>query len=336
MSKGARPGAGQARGVTRLAFAAGVLVSLGAILLLGEISARLAWPRDVRAHFGEKGDRAAYRPDPELGADYRSYEDFRADNAARLAELGPLDGPAAGWLFLGNSFVQAPGMLADTARQARPATPIINLQRNIPVPLRAAQARQLLGAGFRPARIFFVLLPVDVLDIGRRPLSFVAVDDRGAIGTRLRPPEPPWDGFVSRSRLAAIAWIRSGRGDGDPGFDPRRVGEAPSPRVEADLSRILGHLAETSRRFGVPVTVVALPNREQVFGRSGFGFQDALKAMTARLGLDFYDARDILAGAADRRALFLPDWHFSERGNALVMEGLLEHLRAADTPAKTP
>jgi hypothetical protein len=60
--------------------------------------------------------------------------------------------------------------------------------------------------------------------------------------------------------------------------------------------------------------------------------------MVARLGLDFYDARGVLAGASDKRALFLPDWHFSERGNALVMEGLLGHLRAADPPipARTP
>jgi hypothetical protein len=65
--------------VTRPAFAVGVLLSVAAVLLLGEASARIVWPRDVRHHFGEALEsRAVYRPDRQLGADYRSYEDFQA------------------------------------------------------------------------------------------------------------------------------------------------------------------------------------------------------------------------------------------------------------------
>jgi hypothetical protein len=307
----------------------GFLISLAAVLLIGEAYARLSLPQDIRRHFGQgPAQQGIYKPDPVLGADYRSYQDFHADNAARLAELGALDAPTPTWLLLGNSFVQAPGMMADTARRVRPDQRIFDLRKNEPLPLRAAQARQLLAAGLRPQRIFFVLLPVDMLHIGRRPLDFIAVNADGALATRPRWPDPPWHWLVPESRLAAIAWIRSGRSDGDPSFEPRRVADAPSPRVRDDLSRILHHLAETSRRFAVPTTVIALPNREQIFGRAGFGFQDTLKELVQRAGLDFYDARQVFADAADKRALFLPDWHFNERGNELIMQGLLEHLRA--------
>src|SRR5262245_54989454 len=241
-------------------FTLGLLSSLAAILLIGEAFARLSLPRDIRQHFGDDAvRRGIYRPDPELGADYQSYEDFRADNATRLAELGPLDAPTPTWLFLGNSFVQAPGMLADTAQRMRPDLRIVHLQKNVELPLRAAQARQLLSAGLWPQRIFFVLLPVDMLHIGKRPLSFIAVTEQGAIATRLRWPDAPWSLLIPGSRLATIAWIRSGRSDGDPSFTLRRIAETPSARVRDDLSRILNHLADTSRRFDVPVTVVVIP-----------------------------------------------------------------------------
>jgi hypothetical protein len=214
----------------------------------------------------------------------------------------------------------------------RPERRVFNLGRNVELPLRAAQARHLLAAGLRPERMLFVLLPVDALAIGKRPLSFIDVTSEGAIATRLRWPDPPWTGLVTGSRLASIAWIRSGRSDGDPGFNRHKVAEAPSARVRDDLARILDHLAETSRRYGVPATVIVLPNREQVFGRAGFGFQDMLRELSRKARLDFYDGRTPLLNADDKRALFLPDWHFNERGNALLMQGLLAHLDSGKRP----
>ena len=306
----------------------GFAVALGAVLLIGEAYARLWPPRDVREHFGQGAPRSGiYRPDAQLGADYRSYDEFRSENAARLAALGPFASANPTWLFFGNSFAQAPGMMADTARRMRPDRRIFNLGRNVDLHVRAAQARQLLAAGLKPERIFFVLLPLDAVYVGRRPLSFIAVSPEGAITTRPRWPDPPWTAVVRDSRLAAIAWLRSGRADGDPGFDSRKVAAAPSARVRGDLARILAHLAETSRRYGVPVTIVVLPNREQIFGREGFGFQDAMRELSRDAGFDFYDARAPLVEVDDKRGLFLPDWHFNERGNTLVMQALLVHLR---------
>jgi hypothetical protein len=314
-------------------FCVGLAAAFAIILLIGEAYARLAPPRDVSEHFGQGAARVGiYRSDPQLGADYRSFEEFRKENAARLAELGPLKSAIPTWLLFGNSFVQATGMMADTARRMQPDRRVFNLGRNIEIPLRAAQARHLLAAGLRPERMFFVLLPLDLIQIGKRPLSFIDVTSDGAITTRLRWPDQPWTGLVTGSRLASIAWIRSGRSDGDPAFNRHKVAEAPSARVLDDLARILDHLAETSRRYGVPVTVVALPNREQVFGRAGFGFQDALRDLSRNAGFDFYDGSAALLNVDDTRALFLPDWHFNEQGNTLLMQGLLAHLHSREQP----
>lgn len=316
-----------------VAFGVGFVATLGAVLLIGEAYARLAPPKDVGEHIAPSAPKIGmYRPDPELGADYRSFDDLRGENAARLAELGPLDSAKPTWLFFGNSFVQAHGMMADTARRMRPDRRVFNLGRNVELPLRAAQARHLLVAGLRPERMFFVLLPLDLVHIGRRPLAFIEITPGGAITTRLRWPDPPWTLPVAGSRLASIAWVRSGRADGDPTFNRHKVAEAPSTRVRNDLARILDHLAETSRRYGVPTTVIAIPNREQVFGRAGFGFQDALRELSRKAGLDFYDARSVLLNVDDTRAVFLPDWHFNERGNALLMQGLLSHLESRERP----
>ena len=210
--------------------------------------------------------------------------------------------------------MQGPGHLADTAERTLPDIRIFALRRFVELPLRAAEARQLLANGLRPQRIFFVMLPIDTVQVGKRPLSFIDVRPDGAFANRMRWPEPPWTSVVTGSRLATIAWIRSGRAAGDLSFDIRRVSDVPSLRVQDDLSRILNHLAETSRRYRVPVTVVAVPNRDQVFGRAGFGFQDTLAQLSQRAGLDFLDVRQPFVDASDKLSLFVPDWHFTATG----------------------
>ena len=318
-----------------LRYALGFAAALIMVLALGEAYARLYTPNDVRAKLGDvPSGGGIYKPDPVLGADYRSYEDFRAENAGRLKQLGALDSPTPTWLFLGNSFVQAEGMLADTARKALPDTRIFNLGRNVDLPLRVAQTRLLLEAGLRPRRIFFVLLTNDVAFVGSRPLSFIAVSPEGAITTRVRWPEPPWDALPNRSRLATIAWMRSRRSAGDPSFRGRNVADTPSPRIQQDLHSILSVLADVARHHDVPVTVVAIPNRQQVFGRTGTGFQQTLKDICHSLKLDLYDTFQPLADDQDKRTLFLPDWHFSPRGNEILLRGLMEHLETTSAGAR--
>lgn len=319
-------------------FIAGVAAALVAVLLVGEAYARLSLPRDIRQQFGQvNSQERIYKPDPELGADFRSYEDFRALNSPHLNRLGPLDSPKPTWLLFGNSFVQGPGYLADTAERALPDIRIFAMRRFVEIQLRAAEARLLLSRGLRPQRIFFVMLSTDQLQIGTRPLSFIDVTADGAITTRLRWPDPPWTSLVTGSRLATIAWIRSGRAVGDPSFNRRTISATPSPRVQEDLLRIFNHLGETSRRYGVPVTVVVLPDRAQVFGRAGFGFQKAVEQLTQRAGIDFHDASRPFVEATDKMAMFVPDWHFSERGNAAFLQELLDHMKAQAAKApKTP
>jgi len=310
-------------------FVAGLLAALLAVLLTGEILARFAMPKGIREQLqGAAQPQRWYKPDPLIGADFRSYEDVQRLNAPMLRRLGPLDLPKPTWLLFGNSFVQGPGNLADTAERLLPDTRIFALRQYVDLPLRAAEARQLASQGLRPSEIFFVMLPIDLVQIGKRPLSFIEVSGDGAIGTKLRWPDPPWASAVKASRLATIAWVRSGRAAGDPTFDARRVSDTPSPRVQQDLSRIFNHLAETSRRYNVPVTIVTLSNRDQVFGRAGFGFQDTVQALAKQAGIDFLDARRPFIEAADKLSLFVPDWHFSDRGNRLLLQELINHANA--------
>ena len=311
----------------------GFAVAFGAVFLIGEAYARLWPPRDVREHFGRGVSQPGiYRSDAQLGADYRSFEEFRGENAARLAALGPLKSATPTWLFFGNSFVQAPGMMADTARHMRPGYRIFNLGRNVELPLRAAQARHLLAAGLKSERMFFVLLPLDVMHIGQRPLSFIAVTPEGAITTSHAGPiglGRPWCAAAGLPPSRGFAAAGQSATRGSTGARSQLI---PSARVRGDLARILDDLAETSRRYGVPVTVIVLPDREQIFGRAGFGFQDTVRELSRRARLDFYDARAPLVEADNKRGLFLPDWHFNERGNTLVMQGLLAHLRNSASP----
>jgi hypothetical protein len=313
-------------------FFAGLIAALLAVLLIGEAVARIALPKDIRLAFGaDPRQSPIYKPDPQIGVDFRSFEDFSRQVASSLNRLGPLDMPKRSWLMFGNSFVQGPGHLADTAQNALPDIRIFALRRQTELPLRAAEARLLLANGLRPERIFFVLFPIDTLQIGRRPLSFIEVHPDGAMATRVRWPDAPWTELVKNSRLATIAWIRSGRSAGDPSFDFRRVSGAPSPRVQADLSRILDHLGETSRRYDVPVTIVAVPDRSQILGQSGFGFQDTLAQLSRRAGLDFLDVRKPFVEANDKLGLFIPDWHFNERGNRVFLQALLDYMKTVPT-----
>lgn len=312
------------------AFAAGFLASLAVVLLIGEAYVRLSPPKDIRQQTGrvQMADERIYQSDPSIGVTFRSYDAFRSANAQVLSELGPLDSPQPTWLWFGNSYIHGPSNLADTALRFWPEVRIFALRKHAILPLRAAEARLLLSQGLRPQRIVFAVMPQDLIPIGKRPLAFLDVTADGAITTRLRWPEPPWTPLVTGSQLVTIAWIRSGRSDGNPSFNPRRIAETPSPRVQDDLLRVFNHLAETSHRYGVPVTVLALPEHVQVIGRAPLGFQDALPELARRAGLDFYDARLPFFEEADKASLLRADRYYTERGFMLVLQGLTDHVRA--------
>src|SRR5262249_40253489 len=101
------------------------------------------------------------------------------------------------------------------------------------------------------------------------------------------------------------------------------------PALKADMRRILANLAETSHRHYVPVTVVLIPNYEQITRGAAFGCQDDLAVTCHECGLDVCDVRRPFLEAADKPALFIPDKHFSERGNHILLDAILTHLRAS-------
>jgi hypothetical protein len=73
--------------------------------------------------------------------------------------------------------------------------------------------------------------------------------------------------------------------------------------------------------------VLLIPAYHQVSAGARFGFQDALAPAFRELGLDTFDPRAAFLAQPDKPGLFIPDLHFSARGNRLLLDELLAHLR---------
>ena len=206
------------------------------------------------------------------------------------------------------------------------------LRRNEPINLRVAQARLLLENGLRPQRLIFVILPIDVMVLGSHSLSSIYVTDRGAITYRVRLPAGPLAALIKHSRLAQLCMgAQRTRGIRTRSFHAGRVGVFLTPSLSADLRTFTRVLADASRKYGVAVTVLLIPNREQIFGKTGFALQDAVAGMCREEGIDCFDARRIFLDADAKPTLFLPDWHFTPRGNQMLFAGLLSHFDAMKT-----
>ena len=218
-------------------------------------------------------------------------------------------------------------MLGDTAQAAMPEVRMFYLQRNERPGLRVAQMRLLLDHGLRPQRIIFVLLPVDAVSLCKQPLQSIHVNSHGAITTRLRMPAQPFDVLLRHSQLATLAWIRSGRHVWNPGFRMSQISDTLPQPLPDDLKQLVSAIGGLSRKHSVPVTVLLIPNREQIIGKAKFALQDSVIAMCRGQGLDWFDGRDVFAGVAEKQTLFLPDWHFTPGGNELLLSALLEHFK---------
>lgn len=311
-------------------FVAGLAAGFLLSLLLGEMITRLRSPDDLQPFLGENSSLTGiYRPDPDLGVDYRSLEDFRSLYTARLKELEDPRRPQRIWAWFGNSFVQAPGMLADLAQNQSPEIAMFHLRRNAEMFVHVAQIRLLLESGLKPERIILVLLPLDTASLGRQPLETIKVNRGGAITYRLRPPPAPFDALVRSSRLALLAWVRSGQHVGNPSFQPKRSTEFITPSLQKDFAAILRVLGATARKHHIPVTILLLPNREEIFGKDGYAPQDFLHERCRIEGLDCFDARNLFANEPDKLSLFLPDWHFTDKANRIILAALRSHWEDA-------
>jgi hypothetical protein len=319
---------------SRLRFLLGCILAAGFLTGLAEGYLRLFPPKDLCPYLGKASPlRGIYEADADFGVSYRSWEAFREDNAERLTAYLPWEASSAAppvWAFFGNSFVQAPGMLADHARAGVPGRRIFNLGRNEPLPIRLAQIKLLLEHGFEPERIFIALMPVDVILLGEQPLATYQVTANGALTYRPRQPAGPLGWLIGRSRLALTAWVRKGQQRGNPQFQAGKLYEGVGETLQRDLHFLFGNLARVAREHHVPVTILLIPAYHQIRCGACCGFQDALGPMFRELGFDVFDPRDAFRQQADLDALFIPDRHFSPLGNQILLRELLQHIRGQE------
>jgi hypothetical protein len=309
-----------------------MVLAAGLLLVLAEGYLRLFPPRDLHQFLGEESPLTdVWKADPDFGVTYRDWDAFAAQNAERLAPYLPLkNNPDARptWAFFGNSFVQAPGMLADHARARVTDHRIFNLGRNELLQVRFAQVKLLLEHGLEPERIFVTLMPPDLLLLGPHPLQTMHVTARGAITYTPRPQLPAVDWLVRHSRLALTALVRSKRHQGNPRFNGKRLYEHIDPILLADLRYLFGNLAKITRAHNSPVTVILIPGYHQIARGDSFNFQDTLAPMFRELGFDVHDPREVFCSHPDPESLFIPDRHFNDAGNKILLNDLLRHLKS--------
>src|SRR5262249_54033772 len=156
-----------------------------------------------------------------------------------LKRYQPLERPDQGqpvWAMFGNSFVQAPGMLADTAKRQLPDRLIFNLGRNEHIAVRCSQIKLLLENALKPERIFVEVRPVDMPV--QEPLNSFHITSQGAMTQQPRLPPEPVGCLVRHSRLALTAWCRSGLHQALPGYSRSRLFQGLPPTLEADMQRL--------------------------------------------------------------------------------------------------
>ena len=319
----------------RVAVACGLVLAALVVFAAGEVYLRVAPPGDLAQYQPESDRTGPFRPDPKYGVQYRSLDALAADNPDRFEPYRGLladPNPPRTWAFFGSSFAQAPGMLADTTRERVPQRYVFNLGKNEPFPVRLAQAELLLDSGLKPERVFLVVIPLDVHSFALHGLDQYRATDGGALVYEPRPPAVG-GALVRNSRLALKGWTRTTLHLNRPFFPLSALHDRVDPAVRADVRALFGHFAEAAARRRVPVTVVLLPNYEQVMKGAKFAVQDALAEDARAVGFDVCDVRAPFLAWPDKPALFIPDKHFSATGNRLLLAAILDHLKAIDPRA---
>lgn len=319
------------------AFACGLTVAVSVIFATGELYLRITPPGDLAEYLGTDSPKTGpFRSDPRYGAQYRSLTALSDDNPGKLAPYQHLfdnPQPPKVWAFFGSSFAQAPGMLADTTRRYVPTRTTFNLGKNEIFPLRLAQAEFLLDQGLPVERIFVVVIPLDGFFFALHSLDQIRVSSAGGISYAPRFPTVGGS-LVRHSRLALQGWTQTGLHVNQPFYSVRQLNKRYDGRMLADFTAAFGHFADAAARHRVPVTVVLLPNHEQTTRGAGFAFQDAVTPVLRDQGYDVCDVRQEFLAYPDKPSLFIPDKHFSDTGNRLLLATVLEHLRASDPASR--
>jgi hypothetical protein len=309
-------------------FAAGFLVAAVALVAVGEIGVRVAPPRTVQPYLPDDDRSGPFRSDPHYGVQYRSWDAFQHDYADVLKThefLFTASDPPKTWAMFGSSFVHAPGMLADTAREQVPNRHVFNLGRNEFLYVRAAQVEFLLDHGLRPERIIFALHPLDAAVFAHQTVRMVHAGPNGVLAFDPRLPAVGGE-VIRKSRLALAGWVRADLQYAVPFHKPSELTDRVQPVIRSELAALFRHMGEATARHEVPVTVLLLPNYEQITRGAGFAFQDEAATLATDAGLDVCDVRDAFRNYPDQPALFVPDKHFSTVGNHLLLTELVKHF----------
>jgi hypothetical protein len=193
--------------------------------------------------------------------------------------------------------------------------------------VRAAQIEFLLEHGLRPERIVFEMQPLDAAVFAHQTVDMVHAGPNGA--QDFSPRLPLYGaGIIRNSRLALTGWVRADMQFALPFFQPAELVDRVPLLIHSQLGTLLGRIGEVSRRYGVPVTVLLIPNYEQITRGAGFAFQDDAAKLAKEEGLDVCDIRDPLRDYPDKPALFVPDKHFSAIGNHLLLAEMIRHWHA--------
>ena len=134
--------------------------------------------------------------------------------------------------------------------------------------------------------------------------------------------------LVQDSRLALSGWVRADMQHHIPNYNPSVMTRRMDPRVLKEVEYLFTRIAEVAARHHVPVTVLLIPNHEQITKGAGYAFQDELTRIAKEKGLDVLDVRDVFLKYPDKPALFIPDKHFSDLGNQILLSEFVKHLHA--------
>jgi len=124
-----------------------------------------------------------------------------------------------------------------------------------------------------------------------------------------------------------MVWVHSGLYHAIPGFRPTQITETVPEIVVADFRRLFGALGKLSRDYRIPMTLMIFPDRLQIlYGGSKFTMQKTIAELGEEAGLDVYDPTAVLLRYPDKKALYIPDWHYTVIGNKIIFADLLKHF----------
>ena len=311
-----------------LRFAAGFALAAIAVIAIGEIAMRAVPPRAIAPYLDDDTTPGPFKTDPIYGVQYKSWDAFRDDYEKELRPHETLftdPNPPPTWAMFGSSFVHATDMLADTTRKHVKNRHVFNLGRNEHVYVRAAQIELLLEHGLRPERILFALMPLDIYAFARQGFAHVHAGKGGAIAYDPQTPEVGgW--IIEHSRLAMAGWVRAEMQHTIPFFKPGSMTRRMDPRVLAETRYLFEQLGRVTRQYRVPITILLIPNWEQITKGEPYAFQDSLTPLATEAGLDVLDVREPFRNYPNKPALFIPDKHFSDIGNRILLHEFIRHL----------